>query len=53
MAFTPFAWLLEIGDPSEREAVDVANWTEIPPQEEHEVELETTIGSIVTAIGGD
>lgn len=53
VAFTPFAWLLEIGDPSDRQAVDVSNWTEIPPEEERQLELITTVGSIVTAIGGD
>lgn len=53
VAFTPFAWLLEIGDPSGRQAVDVSSWTEIPPEEERQLELTTTVGSIVTAIGGD
>jgi hypothetical protein len=53
VAFTPFAWLLEIGDPSDREAFDIAGWTEVPPDEQRQVELVTTIGSIVTAIGGD
>ena len=53
VAFTPFAWLLEIGDPSGREAVDVSSWTGVPPEEEREFELITTVGSIVTAIGGD
>jgi hypothetical protein len=53
VAFTPFAWLLEIGDPSDRQAFDVAGWTEVPPDEERQVELVTTVGSIVTAIGGD
>lgn len=53
VAFTPFAWLLEIGDPSDREAFDVSSWTEISPEEERQVELVTTVGSIVTAIGGD
>lgn len=53
VAFTPFAWLLEIGDPSDREAFDVSSWTEIPPEEERQIELVTTVGSIVTVIGGD
>lgn len=51
--FTPFAWLLEIGDPSDRQAVDAASWTEIASEEGRELELVTTVGSIVTAIGGD
>jgi hypothetical protein len=53
VAFTPFAWLLEIGDPSDRQAVDVSSWTEVAPEEEQKIELVTTVGSIVTAIGGD
>jgi hypothetical protein len=53
VAFTPFAWLLEIGDPSDRQAVDVSSWTEIPPEEQHKIDLVTTVGAIVTAIGGD
>jgi hypothetical protein len=53
VAFTPFAWLLEIGDPSDRQAVDVSRWTEVPPEEEQTIELVPTVGSIVTAIGGD
>jgi hypothetical protein len=53
VAFTPFAWLLEIGDPSDRQAADVSSWTEVVPDEERQIELVTTVGSIVTAIGGD
>jgi len=53
VAFTPFAWLLEIGDPSDREAVDVLSWTEIPPEEERQLDLVTTVGSILTPLGGD
>ena len=53
VAFTPFAWLLEIWDPSDRQAVDVSSWTEVAPEEEQKIELVTTAGAIVTAIGGD
>lgn len=53
VAFTPFAWLLEIGDPSDRRAVDVSSWSEIPPAEERQLELIATVGSVVTAIGAD
>lgn len=53
VAYVPFGWLLEIGDPSDRQAVDVSNWTEIPPDDDQQIELITTVGSIVTAIPAD
>lgn len=53
VAFTPFAWLLEIGDRSDRQSIDVSSWTAATPDEEQQIELVTTVGSIVTAIGGD
>jgi hypothetical protein len=53
VAFTPFGWLLEIGDPSDRPAVDVSRWTQVPPDEEQRIELLATVGSVVTAIPAD
>ena len=53
VAFTPFGWLLEIGDPSDRDAADVSGWTEVPHNVEQRIELVTTVGSIVTAIPAD
>jgi len=31
----------------------VLSWTEIPPEEERQLDLVTTVGSIVTPLGGD
>jgi hypothetical protein len=31
----------------------VSNWSEVAPDEEQKIELVTTVGSIVTPIGGD
>jgi hypothetical protein len=33
--------------------VDVSSWTEVARHEEQKIELVTTVGSIVTPIGGD
>gem|GEM_PF-3841971 len=53
VAFTPCAWLLEIGDPSARGAANVSAWTQVPADEEQEVNLTTTVGSVVTALPAD
>jgi hypothetical protein len=53
VAFSPVAWLLEVGDPSNRTSAVVSNWTEIPAGIEEDFSLRTTLGTITTAIPAD
>jgi hypothetical protein len=53
VAFSPLAWLLEVGDPSDRTSAVVSNWTDIPAGAEEDFSLRTTLGTITTAIPAD
>jgi hypothetical protein len=48
VAFSPLAWLLEVGDPSARTSAVVSTWTDIPAGAEEDFSLRTTLGTITT-----
>lgn len=54
VAHFPFAWLLEIGDPSERTMTDVSSWTTLEPSAVAKtLTLESPVGALVTPTPGD
>jgi hypothetical protein len=53
VASAPFAWLLEVGDPSPRTLADVSEWSKLSPKARHSSTVSTQIGFVGSPIPGD